>query len=723
MSQGRYEADDITVLEGIDAIRKRPGMYIGGTGVDGLHHLLWEIVDNACDEAQNGHATRIVVSLQDDGTTVAVEDNGRGIPVGVHQKTGKSALEIIFTMLHSGSKFGGGGYGVASGLHGVGASAVNALSVELSAEVRREGRRWVQSFRRGRPTGPVQDASEARGSGTKITFAPDPEIFDDVMFDAERILRHLEVKSYLHRGLTVIFHDHLGQTAVLEPDDPPTDEAILADDGIDGEGEAEAEAAGALSADGEEGPDDAPEQAPPAADEDDAFADLEEGASEEHELPDDEPPGARTVTHELHHEGGVSDYLAVVIARSKSKRVVGPTFAVERLSDGVALDAAVAWTDAPREVVLSYVNGVPTLDGGTHEQGFRDALGKALKAFIGAHSLLPRGVQLTAEDLREGVVCVLSARVREPQFQGQTKGRLNNPEVRGAIDASVRPVLEQWLHENRSVGEGIAARAVQAARARMASRAAEATIRRKSAISGRLNLPGKLADCSSSDPRKSELFIVEGDSAGGSAKQARDRRTQAILPLRGKVLNAEQAALKKILANEELSNVVLALGCGIGEDCRLDRLRYERIILLMDADTDGHHITTLLLTFFYRYLRPLLDGGHVLLALPPLYRINVGKTTHWALDDAHRDKILKQIARRKNAKYEITRFKGLGEMPPKTLYETTLDPEKRRLVQVTIEDPEATDHTVVELMGRDAAPRYRFIMDRSVDLAADALDV
>jgi DNA gyrase subunit B len=670
MSQGRYDADDITVLEGIEAVRKRPGMYIGGTGTDGLHHLLWEIVDNACDEAQNGHARKIEVVLHEDGTTVSVEDDGRGIPVGVHKKTGRSALEIIFTVLHAGGKFGGGSYDTAGGLHGVGASAVNALSQELVAEVKRDGKRWMQTFHQGRAAGPVAEIGEVRGTGTKVTFTPDPEIFDDVTFDPERVLQHLEVKAFLHRGLEITFHDRTGFSSA-----GPT--------------------LGSSSA----GPTLGSSSAGPT-------------------------PGARAggnATRVLRHEGGVTDFLQVTIERAEAERVIGPSFAIERTVEGVAIDAAVAWTDAPREIVRSYVNGIPTLDGGTHEQGFRDALGKAVRGFIETHGLLPRGVQLVAEDLREGVFCVLSVRVREPQFQGQTKGRLNNPEVRGALDAAVRPVLEQWLHENRSLGEGIAARAVQAARARLASRAAEATVRRKSATSGRLNLPGKLADCSSADPRSSELFIVEGDSAGGSAKQARDRRTQAILPLRGKVLNAEQAALKKILSNEELSNVVLALGCGIGDDFRLDRLRYERIVLLMDADSDGHHITTLLLTFFYRYLPKLIDGGHVFLALPPLFRINVGKTTHWALDERDRDRILRRL--KKNAKPEITRFKGLGEMPPKTLYDTTLDPEKRRLLQVTIEDVEATDRMVGELMGRDPAPRYRFIVDRSAEVDVDALDV
>lgn len=632
-----YDASSIQVLEGIEHVRKRPAMYIGGTDAAGLHHLLWEIVDNATDEALNGHANKVTVTLHKDGETVTVDDNGRGIPVDIHPKKGVSALEVILTTLGAGGKFDAKNYDTSGGLHGVGSSAVNALAQHFEARVRRNGKEYVQEYRKGKPKAPVAEVGPARGTGTRITFTPDRTIFEDTQFDPERIGRQLEEKSFLHSGLKVVFRDQVNKE-----------------------------------------------------------------------------------THEFQHDGGLVDYLAALLKRQERRKVVDAVFTVDKTDeDGLSLELAVAWTDSSREKNLSYVNAIPTADGGTHEQGWRDALLKGLRAFIETHSLGARGVTLTADDLREGVLAILSARVRDPQFQGQTKGRLNNPEVRSGIDAMVRPLFEQWLHENRSTGEQIVARAVQAARARIASRQAANKVRRKSATSSKLALPGKLADCSSTDPEECELFIVEGDSAGGSAKQGRDRRIQAILPLRGKVLNAEQATLKKVLKNEELNNVVTALGCGLGADFREDRIRYQRIVLLMDADSDGHHITTLLLTFFFRYMRQLIERGYVYLALPPLYRINVGKQTYWALDDADRARILSDLPAR--SKPEITRFKGLGEMPPKTLFQTTLDPNNRRLLQVTLDEPMAAENTVSDLMGKDASQRYRFIMDRAEE--ADELDI
>jgi DNA gyrase subunit B/topoisomerase-4 subunit B len=621
-----YTARDIEQLEGIDHVRRRPGMYIGGTDESGFHHLLWEVVDNAVDEAMNGHASRITVTLEADGRTVVVSDNGRGIPVDKHPKTGKSGLEVILTSLFSGAKFNNKQYAASGGLHGVGAAVVNALSEHLEATVKRDGARWTQTFRRGRSRGGIRKLGAARGSGTSIRFTPDAEVFGDQVFDPETILEHLEVSTFLNRGLRIHFED--------------------------------------------------------------------------------EGSGAK---HELHHEGGVADFLARMAEEAKATLTTDGVFTVTRDADP-RLDVAVCWTDAPREKLRSFVNGIPTRQGGTHEQGLKDSIVKAVRSWLDVHDgALPRGIKPTAEDIREGVVAIGSIFVATPQFQGQTKDRLNNPEVRSQVEGIVRPALERWLLENPSQADAIVSRIVLAAKARMASREATTRVRRKSAVSRRLNLPGKLADCASSDAQKSELFIVEGDSAGGSAKQARDRHTQAVLPLRGKVLNAEQASLRKVVKNNELSDIVKALGCGLGKDLNPDRLRYHKVILLMDADSDGHHIATLLLAFFYRYLKPLIELGHVYLAQPPLYRIDAGKKTYWASDDRERARVLRRLPPR--VKPEISRFKGLGEMMPKTLFQTTMDPESRRLLRVDIPDGAKleTEQVVSDLLGKDPKTRYREI--------------
>jgi DNA gyrase subunit B/topoisomerase-4 subunit B len=628
MASGTYTAESITVLEGLEAVRRRPGMYIGGVDKAGLHHLLWEIVDNSVDEVMNGHATRIVVTLGPDGRTVSVADNGRGIPVDVHPKTGLSALEVIFTKLHAGGKFDNDAYKVAGGLHGVGASVVNALSKSLVAEVRRDGRTYIQRYRRGKPLGAVEQGEPvARGSGTTVTFTPDPEIFRDQAYDPALIAERLEVKTYLNKGLTIQFVDQKAKTSV-----------------------------------------------------------------------------------DFRHDGGVADFLAAVNQTRNDVRVAPVPFVLERDDEDFRIDLALAWTEATDEEIKSFVNTIPTRDGGTHEQGLRKAVGAAVRKFMDTHDLIKKGVEIKEEDIREGLTAILSACVHEPQFQGQTKDRLNNPEIRSLVESAVRPRLEDFLLKNKSVGDAIAARVIQAAKAREASRAAASQVRRKTAISNRLNLPGKLHDCDTTDPEQSELFIVEGDSAGGSAKQGRDRDIQAILPLKGKVLNAEQAGKAKVLDNKELTDIVSALGCGMDDQFDPARLRYGKVILLTDADSDGHHIATLLLTFFYRHLPGLLDAGRIFLACPPLYKITHGKETHWAADDASRDKILERLPR--NARPNITRFKGLGEMPANLLYETTLDPAKRRLLRVVVpdEDRPYTESTVTELMGKEPEARFRFIM-------------
>jgi DNA gyrase subunit B len=629
-----YTAKDITVLEGLEPVRKRPGMYIGGVGSAGLHHLVWETLDNAIDEAMNGYASNIRVTLHEDGSSITIDDDGRGIPVDVHPKTKKSALEVIFTVLHAGGKFEAGNYKTAGGLHGVGASVVNALSRELVATVRRDGHQYQMTFKQGKPTGALKKVGAARGSGTTVFFKPDPQIFPKVEFEPQLIRERLEIASYLHRGVKVTF--------------------------------------------------------------------------------DDETTGQKDV---YQHEEGLVDYLKKIVGGRTGKPVHEAPFTLEK-ENGVKIEFVLQWTESTDEHLRSYVNGIPTGSGGTHENGLRAGLGKAVRNYIDTHNLSPKGVTLTAEDIREGLTGVLSVFIREPQFQGQTKDRLNNPEVMSAVDGLVRPALEHWLNNNQSIAESIVARIILSARAREASRAAQAEVVRKGPTAGRVNLPGKLADCTSPGSITSELFVVEGDSAGGSAKQGRDRARQAILPLRGKVLNTEGVPTAKVLENKELADLVTALGCGVGKNFDLTRMRYGKVIILADADSDGHHIATLLLTFLYRHLPQLMTAGRVYIAQPPLYRIDIGKETHWAIDDRHRDQIVKKAGR---ATPEITRFKGLGEMMPKVLWETTLNPRTRRLLKVEIADQLVTDRVINELMGKDASARFRFIMDRAED--AVELDV
>ena len=631
----RYEGEDIVVLEGLEPVRKRPGMYIGGVGMAGLHHLIWEVVDNSIDEAMNGHATEINVTLHKDGRTVTVSDNGRGIPVDKHPKTKKSALETVLTVLHAGGKFDGNNYKTAGGLHGVGASVVNALSKELTAVVRRGGAQYRMAFAKGKATSKLQKLKgQVRGTGTSISFTPDPTIFPKTEFDTKIIRARLETASFLHRGVKVTYNDEVNKKKET-----------------------------------------------------------------------------------FFHEQGIVDYLAKVLKERNAKAIHETPFTL-RKEDDFRMELTLQWTESTDEHVRSYVNGIPTGSGGTHENGCRSALNKAVRNYIDTHSLTPRGVKITIEDIREGLIVILSVFIEDPQFQGQTKDRLNNPEVQSVVEAAIRPAMEQWMNNNRSVADSIVARIIAAARARAASRAASAAVSRKGGAK-RTMLPGKLSDCVSGGKGDSEIFIVEGDSAGGSAKQGRNRNYQAILPLRGKVLNTESATLKKILENKEIQDLVAALGCGIGPNLNLADWRYERVILLADADSYGHHITTLLLTFFYRHMPGLIAAGRLFIGVPPLYRIDLGKETYWAADEAAREEVLANYTGR--AKPEITRFKGLGEMMPKVLWDTTLNPEKRRIQKVEIDDQLETDRIISDLMGRDASARFRFIMDRAED--AEAIDV
>ena len=633
-----YSAKDITVLEGLEPVRKRPSMYIGGVDPKGLHHLVWEIVDNAVDEYLNGHADSITVTLHKDGESVSVQDNGRGIPVDIHPKYKKPALELILTTLHSGAKFGeGDNYIHSGGLHGVGSSVVNALSKKMVATIRRDGREVQQTFKKGKAAGGLEKLGAAKGHGTTIYFEPDPEIFKTTVFEADWIRNHLEDMSYIHSGLKIVFKNEITKE-----------------------------------------------------------------------------------TLDLTHPGGIPEFLGKLVKDAQKPPVTESIFTLCR-KEGEKMEVALQWTESTEESFRSYVNGIRTAAGGTHEAGLKNAIGKAIRNFMETHEIKVKGITITAEDIREGIVGILSVFVREPMFQGQTKEKLNNPEMTAAVDNFVRPALESWLNSNKTAADQIVGRIVLAARARLASREAASEVKRKSATSRRLNLPGKLSDCKSTNLEDSELFIVEGDSAGGSAKQGRNSKTQAVLPLRGKILNSEGLALVKVLGNTELSDLVTAIGTGAGDKFDLSGLRYGKIILLMDADADGHHISTLLLAFFFRHMPELVRKGHVFLAQPPLYRVDVGKETFWARDDSHKEEILAGL--RANAKPEISRFKGLGEMNPSVLAQTTLDPKNRILLKVEVDSNLDTDKTFADLLGKDAAPRFRFIMDHAARAVTEDLDI
>jgi len=640
LQSSKYTARDITVLEGLEPVRKRPSMYIGSVDGKGLHHLLWEIIDNAVDEYLNDFADHISVTLHKNGTSVTVTDNGRGIPVDNHPKYKKPALELLLTTLHSGAKFGeGDNYVHSGGLHGVGSSVVNALSKKLVANVRRDGYEWEQSFARGKPTSKLTKVGPFRGHGTVIYFEPDETIFKTTRFDPELIKTRLEDMAFIHNGLKFTFKNE-----------------------ISGE------------------------------------------------------------TIDLAHPEGIPGFLTKLVAAGQKPTVTDVPFTLAR-NEGEKIEVALQWTESTEENVRSYVNGIRTVDGGTHENGFKSAIVRAVRNFMETHQdrVKLKGLEITAGDIREGIVGILSVFVREPQFQGQTKEKLHNPEMTANVDNFMRPALEAWLNANMNAADQIVGRIILAARARLASREAATEVKRKSAGSRRLNLPGKLADCTSSNFDHTELFIVEGDSAGGSAKQGRNNKTQAVLPLRGKILNSEGLALNKVLLNQELNDLVTAIGTGAGDKFNLDNLRYGKIILLMDADADGCHISTLLLAFFFRHMPDLIRKGHVYLAQPPLYKIVVGKETYWARDDAHKEEILAGL--RSNAKVEVGRFKGLGEMNPDELKLTTLDPRERVLLQVHVDSNLEADAAFVELLGKDPSQRYRFIMDSAALAVAEELDV
>ena len=611
-------------------------MYIGGVDSRGLHHLLWEILDNSVDEYLAGEADRITVTLHKDASSMTIADNGRGIPIDRHPKIKKSTLEVILTTLHAGGKFSNKSYARSGGLHGVGSSVVNALSSEMVATVHRDGSEYVQRYKRGKPTTPVKKTRAFRGHGTTIFFRPDDEIFRRNRFNADTIRQHLEDISYIHGGLQITFTDE-----------------------------------------------------------------------------------EKKEKYEYAHPEGISSYLAKIIADHKKQPIHDQIFAAEKDDGSTRVELVLQWSEATDEHIRSYVNGIRTRAGGTHESGLRAGIAKAVKNYVEVHNIKHKGLTITNDDIREGVVAILSVFHGDPMFQGQTKERLNNPEMQPTVDGLVRPLLENWLNNNATIADGVVGRIVLAARAREASRAAVSDIRRKSPGAKKTNLPGKLVDCRSKKPEESELFIVEGDSAGGTAVLARDAKTQAVLPLRGKILNTESLAVSKILKNAEIEALVETLGTGIGPAFDIRRLRYNRIILLMDADSDGYHISTLLLTFFFRHMHDLIRQGKIFLGQPPLYRIAVGKDVFYAQDDVHKEEIVTSLPA--NRKPEITRFKGLGEMDAPQLRDTTIDPKTRTLLRVDIESELDADKTINQLLGKDASERYRVIMDDAT--FADDLDL
>ena len=658
---GGYGAGQIQVLEGLEPVRKRPGMYIGSTDTRGLHHCVYEIVDNAIDEAMAGHCDDILINLNDDGS-VSVEDNGRGIPVDIHPRMKKPALEVVLTMLHAGGKFGGddSGYKVSGGLHGVGSSVVNALSSSMIAEVYRGGKIHRQEYKRGITQTKLKVMGNTKKHGTMIQFYPDSQIFDTLEFSMQKLIDHFRQQAYLTRGITISF--------------------------VDGRKE--------------------------------------------------RPEGDKNLPrkYRFHFEGGISSYVKHL---NDGKGPIGEVIWFEKdLPEGF-VEIAMQYSGAFQEHVITFANNIHTTEGGAHLTGFKAAITRTINAYARDQKILKeKEDNMTADDVREGLTAVVSVRLKEPQFEGQTKSKLGNAEMKTAVEGVVNEMLATYMEEHPAEAKSIIGKTLLAARARLAARAARDSVIRKGALEG-MTLPGKLADCSSRDPSQSELYIVEGDSAGGSAKQGRNREFQAILPLRGKILNVEQARMDKMLSNNEIKALVIAMGMGIGEIMDIAKLRYERIVIMTDADVDGAHIRTLLLTFFFRYYPELIEKGHLYIAQPPLYKLSKGKESKYAYTDEEKDKVLKgwgvelevpegaeveegaeeddeveeeeKAAKKKSPKVSLQRYKGLGEMNPEQLWETTMDPDNRIMLTVTIDDAEKADHTFTTLMGSEVAPRRKFI--------------
>lgn len=621
LNERHYGAEQIQVLEGLEPVRKRPGMYIGSTGESGLHHLVYEIVDNSIDEALAGCCDTINVVINEDNS-VKITDNGSGIPVEKHPKTGKSTLETVLTVLHAGGKFNNDAYKVSGGLHGVGSSVVNALSTWLEAEVRRDGNVYRQKFEKGVPTTELEIIGESTHTGTTITFLPDDTIFDDIIFNYDIIKKRLREMAFLNKGIKITLEDK-------------------------------------------------------REDKSDIF----------------------------HYEGGIREFVQYL--NNKKDVLHEEIIYAEGSKDKVIVEIAIQYTDAYSESLYSFVNNINTIEGGTHLVGFKTALTRVMNDYAKKYNLIKENdLSITGEDIREGITAILSIKIPNPQFEGQTKTKLGNSEVRGIVDGITGEAIYAYCEENPKVARLIIEKTLKAARAREAARKARELARRKNVLDS-MALPGKLADCSERNPDLCEIYIVEGNSAGGSAKGGRDRRTQAILPLRGKILNVEKSRLDKILSSEEIRNMITAFGCSIGDEFNIDKLRYGKIIIMTDADVDGAHIRTLLLTFFYRYMRPLIEEGHIYAAQPPLYKVKKGKVERYVYSDKELNTVLDEFGR--DGKYDIQRYKGLGEMNPEQLWETTMNPENRILLRIEIDDAIQADEVFTTLMGDKVAPRREFI--------------
>ncbi|MCD8341614.1 MAG: DNA topoisomerase (ATP-hydrolyzing) subunit B [Clostridiales bacterium] len=628
-ADNEYDASEIQVLEGLEAVRKRPGMYIGSTSTSGLHHLVYEIVDNAIDEALAGYCDEIKVTIHN-GNSVTVEDNGRGVPVDIQAQTGRPAMEVVYTILHAGGKFGGGGYKVSGGLHGVGASVVNALSAWMQVQVHKGGQIYEMRFARGNVTQEMTVVGKTKRTGTTVTFQPDPEMFDDLVFNWETLHTRMREQAFLNGGVTIVL----------------TDER---------EGQEQSET--------------------------------------------------------MCYEGGIRSFVEFI---NENKEPIHPEviYMAGEQEDSMC-EVAMQYTDSYNELILSFANNIHTPEGGMHETGFKTALTQAINAYGKKAKLLKEDEKVSGDDCREGLTCVISVKLTEAQFEGQTKAKLGNSEIRTLVNNVVSKKLDEYLETHPAVGRAIIDKAMTAARAREAARKARENVRRKNALDG-ATLPGKLSDCNERDPKLTEIYIVEGDSAGGSAKGGRDSRYQAILPLWGKMLNVEKARSDKVYGNDKLNPVITALGAGLGDEFDVTKLRYHKVIIMADADVDGSHIRTLLLTFFFRFMRPLIDGGYVYAAVPPLYKLVRGKTTRVAFSDEERDRISAELrGGNPNVKVDISRFKGLGEMNPSELWETTMDPTRRTLKRVTLDDAVRADAIFTLLMGEKVEPRRAYIEENA----------